>query len=280
MVLPPRRRMLARVAGALGAAAGLGAPGALALLALPRPAAARPQAAPAQGAAPAARNRPLRAVVLAIAPYGMLDVNGHKSGLFVDAIDMIGHGIRRHIDVTVAPYARAIAMLRSGEADLIIAASNSAIAQAAEPMGMLWTAEVIAIGRAGFKLGGQQDLRGRTVGMLRGSDYGAAFLDDREYRKHEITDQVQGIRMLLEGRLDASVGTRLAVFHSMRMLGVPRNRLGGSIAVQEREIHLHLGRRSADEALATELRRVVHELRSSGKADALLARYLAGLPGA
>ena len=33
--------------------------------------------------------------------------------------------------------------------------------------------EVIAIGRAGVKLDGLQDLRGRTVGMLRGTDYGA-----------------------------------------------------------------------------------------------------------
>ena len=273
----PRRRMVARVAGAIGAAAGLGA---LVLGALPRLAEARPGAAQGLAAANAAKSRPLRAVVLAIAPYGMVDGSGRKSGLFVDAIDMIARGIRRPIEITVAPYARAIAMLRSGEADLIIAASNSAIAQAAEPMGMLWATEVIAIGRAGFKLGGQQDLRGRTIGMVRGSDYGAAFLDDSEYRKHEITDQVQGIRMLLEGRLDASDGTRLAIFHSMRALAVPRKRLGDSIAVQEREVHVHLGRRSADEALASELRRVVHELRSSGKADALLDKYLAGLPGA
>jgi ABC-type amino acid transport substrate-binding protein len=171
-------------------------------------------------------------------------------------------------------------MLRSGEADVMISTSNSAIAEIAEPMGMLWTTEVIAISRPGLKLDGIQDLRGRTVGMLRGSDYGAAFLDDREYRKHEITDQLQGIRMLLEGRLDASIGTRLAVFHSMRLLGVPRARLGGTLAVQTREIHLHLSRHRFDEAMATELRRAVQELRSSGRADALLAKYLAGLPAA
>ncbi len=222
----------------------------------------------------------MRAVALAIPPYATMDASGRKSGLFVEAIELIARESRRQIEITVAPYARAVAMLRSGEADLMIATSNSAIAEAAEPMGMLWTTEVIAIGRAGLKLGGLQDLRGRTVGMLRGSDYGAAFLDDREYRKHEITDQLQGIRMLQEGRLDASIGTRLAVFHAMRLLGVPRARLGGTLPVQSREIHLHLSRHNADEALATELRRAVHELRSSGKADALLAKYLAGLPSA
>lgn len=210
----------------------------------------------------------------------MLDASGRKTGLFVEAIELIGRESQRQIEITVAPYARAVAMLRSGEADLMIATSNSAIAGTAEPMGMLWTTEVIAIGRAGVKLEGLQDLRGRTVGMLRGSDYGAAFLDDREYRKHEITDQLQGVRMLLEGRLDASIGTRLALFHAMRLLGVPRARLGATLAVQSREIHLHLSRHNADEALATELRRAVHELRSSGKADALLAKYLAGLPSA
>lgn len=227
-----------------------------------------------------ARQRPLRAVALAIPPFATLDANGRKSGLFVEALELIARDSQHQIEITIAPYARAIAMLRSGEADLMISTSNSAVAETAEPMGMLWTTEVIAIGRSGLKLDGLQDLRGRTVGMLRGSDYGAAFLDDHEFRKHEITDQLQGIRMLLEGRLDASIGTRLAVFHSMRLLGVPRARLGGTLAVQSREIHLHLSRHHFDEALATELRRVVHELRSSGKADALLAKYLAGLPAA
>lgn len=227
-----------------------------------------------------AKPRPLRAVALAIPPFATLDASGRKTGLFVEAIELIARESQHQIEIILAPYARAVAMLRSGEADLMISTSNSAIAEAAEPMGMLWTTEVIAIGRAGIKLDGLQDLRGRTVGMLRGSDYGAAFLDDHEYRKHEITDQLQGIRMLLEGRLDASIGTPLAVFHAMRLLGVPRARLGGTLAVQSREIHLHLSRRNSDEALATELRGAVHILRSSGKADVLLAKYLAGLPSA
>lgn len=250
---PRRRRMLAGLAAALG----------LALAALPLR---------------ASRQRPLRAVALAIVPYGMVDANGRKSGLFVEAFELISRVSGRHIDVAVAPYARAIAMLRSGEVDLMIATSNSNIAEAAEPMGMLWATEVVAVSRTGVKLEGLQDLRGRRVGVLRGSDYGAAFLDDAEYHRHEITDQVQGVRMLLEGRLDATVGTRLGVFHAMRLLGAPRARLGPSLAVQEREVHLHLGRHSEDEALATELRHAVQELRSSGKAEALQAKYLAGLP--
>lgn len=258
-----RRRWLGCLARSAGAAAIL--------------AAAAPVAALARAGA---ATRPLRAVALAIPPYATLDANGRKTGLFVDALELIARESRHPIEITLAPYARAIAMLRSGEADLMIATSNSAIADAAEPMGMLWATEVIAIGRAGVKLDGLQDLRGRTVGMLRGTDYGAAFLSDNEYRKHEITDQLQGIRMLLEGRLDASIGTTLAVFHAIRLLGVPRARLGGTLAVQSREVHLHLSRRKIDEALATELRRAVQELRSSGKADALLAKYLAGLPSA
>jgi len=227
-----------------------------------------------------ARPRPLRAVALAIPPFATLEANGRKAGLFVEAMELIARESRHQIEITLAPYARAIAMLRSGEADVMISTSNSVIAEIAEPMGMLWTTEVIAIGRPGLKLDGIHDLRGRTVGMLRGSSYGAAFLDDREYRKHEITDQLQGIRMLLEGRLDASIGTRLAVFHSMRLLGVPRARLGGTLALEAREIHLHLSRHHFDETLATELRRAVQELRSSGRADALLSKYLAGLPSA
>jgi len=258
-----RRRWLGCMAHSVGAAAVLA-------VAAPVDVLARAGTAP----------RTLRAVALAIPPYAMLDATGRKTGLFVEALDLIARESRHPIEITLAPYARAMAMLRSGAADLMIATSNSAIAESAEPMGMLWATEVVAIGRSGLKLDGLQDLRGRTVGMLRGTDYGAAFLGEHEYRKHEITDQLQGIRMLMEGRLDASIGTTLAVFHAIRLLGVPRARLGGTLAVQSREVHLHLSRHNADEALATELRRAVQELRSSGKADGLLAKYLAGLPSA
>lgn len=270
MEAPRRRRTLARLAAGCGA---------LALAALPGRAAARPQAhAAGQGPSASARPRHLRAVALAIAPYGMLDAGGRKSGLFVETFDLLGRETRHHIDVTVAPYARAIAMLRTGAVDLIIASSSPALVETAEPMGMLWTTEVIAVARRGVKLDGQDDLRGRTVGLVRGVDYGAAFLDEREYRRHEITDPVQGMRMLQEERLDAVVGTKLGVLHAIHQLQVPRARLGNTISVQSREIHLHLGRRSADEALATELRRAVQELRHNGKAEALLAKYLAALP--
>ncbi len=253
---PRRRRMLACLAAGVG---GLPALGMLAPLAR-------------------AAGRPLRAVALAIAPYGVLDASGRKSGLFVDAFELVARESRHRIDVTVVPYARAIALMRSGEADLMIASSSSVLAEIAEPMGMLWTAEVVAVSRAGLKLDGQADLRGRTVGLVRGTDYGAAFLDEGEYRKHEINGPLQGLRMLQEGRLDAVVGTRLDVFHALHQLKVPRARIGSAITVQSREIHLHLGHRSENDALATELRRAVQELRSSGKADALLAKYLAAMP--
>jgi polar amino acid transport system substrate-binding protein len=46
-----------------------------------------------------ARARPLRAVALAIPPYASLDASGRRTGLFVEAFELIARESRRQIDI-------------------------------------------------------------------------------------------------------------------------------------------------------------------------------------
>lgn len=220
----------------------------------------------------------LRAAVLQVEPYGVIDANGRQSGAYTEIFALLAGQLGRPVEVIVAPYARSLALLRSGGVDMLIALPNAAIAEAALPGENLWKLEAIAIGRAGTILRGLADLRGLTVARIRGTDYGPAFMDDKAIRHYEMTSHVQGMQMLMEKRVDAVVGGRPGVFHAMRKLGIGRQQLGASFVVQVSEVQLHLSKRRADPQLSGDLRRAIAALRANGRFDAVFARYSAGLP--
>lgn len=231
----------------------------------------------ALGSARASR-RPLRAAVMQIEPYGLIDAQGRAAGAYTAVFEMLGKALGRPTEVVVAPYVRTLALLRSGRVDMLIAMPSPAISEVAVPAGEVWSLEAIAIGRAGTNLHRIRDLHGLTVARIRGTDYGPEFMDDKAIRHYEITDHVQGFQMLLEKRVDALVGGRPGIFYAMRKLGIRRNQLGTSFPLSAREVHLHLSKRLADEQLAAELRRGMAALRADGRIDAVIAKYSAGLP--
>ncbi|WP_342113171.1 substrate-binding periplasmic protein [Pseudoduganella sp. OTU4001] len=234
----------------------------------------------ALGAAPhaAAERRPLRAAVMQIEPYGVIDSQGRVSGAFTEVFEMLGRNLGRPTEVVVAPYARTLALLRSGRVDMLLAMPSPAISEVAVPAGAVWSLETIAIGRAGTDLHRISDLHGLTVARIRGTDYGPELMDDKAIRHYEVTDHVQGFQMLMEKRIDAIVGGRPGVLYAMRKLGIRRNQLGASFVVNVREVQLHLSRRLVDEQFAAELRRGMAALRAEGRIEAVIAKYSAGLP--
>jgi polar amino acid transport system substrate-binding protein len=241
-----RRRLLAGMAGTLALGVGRHAAGA---------------------------DRPLRAAVIRVEPYGMVDARGRHSGAYADIFELLGRELGRPVAVVVAPYARALALLQSGGADMLIAMPSPAIAAAAVPEGGVWNMEAIAIGRAGTRLRKLADLHGLTAARIRGTDYGPAFMRDGAIRHYEMSSHVQGLQMLMEKRVDAVVGGRPGIFHAMHKLGIRREQLGTPFALQSREVQLHLSRRLADPQLAAELRRGMAALRADGRIEAVIARY-------
>ncbi|MYN03342.1 transporter substrate-binding domain-containing protein [Pseudoduganella sp. DS3] len=225
-----------------------------------------------------AGGRPLRAAVLQVEPYGMRDAQGRQSGAYTEVFAMLGEELGRPLDVVGAPYARALALLRSGQVDMMLAMPSPAIAEVAHAAGPVWSLEAIAVGRAGTRLRRVSDLRGLTVARIRGTDYGPEFMHDKAIHHYEITDHVQGLHMLLEKRIDVVVGGRPGVFYAMRKLGISRSQLGTSFVVHSRDVQLHLSKRLDDAQLANELRRGMAALRADGRVDAVIAKYSAGLP--
>lgn len=83
--------------------------------------------------------------------------------------------------------------------------------------------------------------------------------------------------MLLEGRVDAAVGFRDSLLYTLREMGLPRERLGPSLAIGHCDVWLFLSRRVQDAGVAALLTGTMEALRESGTVGDLLKRYFAGL---
>lgn len=81
------------------------------------------------------------------------------------------------------------------------------------------------------------------------------------------------VKMLLEGRFDAVLGARLSILHTLRLLGVPREKLGPELAVGKRDILVHYADQRYDPQVAARLERALAAMRARGAAAALLKPY-------
>ena len=233
-----------------------------------------PALLPAQALSPSEHAaRPLRAVLLQLEPLAFIDAQGRQKGILVDVLTELASEARVGIDILVAPYARATAMLTASNADLIAAIPYNHLLKDNASVGMIVDVDVLAVSRAGVRLERLQDLRGKTVAFLRAARYGGGIDDDSSIIHYETNSHEQSLKMLLERRVDALIGGDIALLHAMRKLGVGPDKVGSVLKLHRASLELLLARRLNVPGLAEQLRNGLHALRTSGRIDALLARY-------
>ncbi len=227
---------------------------------------------------PAALPPRLKAVTIGVEPYGVRGADGGAGGLFSELIDALAARSGITIDNTVVPYPRAMAMMNSGAADLLISLANSKLTPIARPLALVMEGEAVVVGRAGTHWAVLADLHGKVVAHVRGVEYAAALEADSEIRKYETTSIEQTLRMLLESRVDAAVGSLESMFYTLRTMGLSRDLIGAGLPIGRLEIRLFMSYRIKDEAVARTLARAMDALRNAGAVADLRRRYFSGLP--
>lgn len=232
------------------------------------------------GALPARSSEPavLRMITLNLPPFGMFDAQGHPTGISPDLAALLTRESGITLESVMVPYPRAMAMMASGEGDLLISIPNSHLAALVRPLAHVFNGEVVVIGRPGLRLSSLDDLRGKVVGHIRGAEYLPAFDNDSAIRKHETISYQQSVQMLLESRYDAMIGFRPAILYALRSLGKPRSALGPALRVDEREVVLYMSRKAARQELAEPLAHAMNALRERGAVKAVLERYFGEAP--
>jgi len=223
--------------------------------------------------APAPLPARLRFMVIQLEPFGMQGPDGQPAGIYPDLAAMLAQESGIAMDVMLAPYPRALAMVKSGEGDLVGTIRNNAMEALTQPLAPIFKDEVIVVGRAGARFNSLSDLHGKVVGHIRGAEYSPAFEQDAAIRKYDTISFRQTVQMLLEGRYDAIIGFNRSILYTLRGMGLARSTLGPALHLGEREAILFMSRKAASQDAAAPLARAMNSLRERGAVKALLDRH-------
>lgn len=215
----------------------------------------------------------LRAVTLTAPLFGM-ERQGGPHGIFVDVMSELSRVSGVPITNVMAPKVRGQAMLKAGEADLMIGLDNADLQASARRVALVANFEVGIVARAGIRLRTLSDLRGKTVGQLRSADYFAPFEQDSAILKYSTNTMAQMVKMLALGRVDAVIGVRESLYFAFQEEGVAPERIGDFLPLASREAWLHYANSSYDAATADKLAAAMRRMRDGGSIAAVIARYV------
>lgn len=120
------------------------------------------------------------------------------------------------------------------------------------------------------------DLRGLTIGITRGHNYGSDFEDARQrgdFKVVEVTRVEQSFFLLAAGRVDALLCIEMTANHILR-----KNRLGEKIVAAkmpyyEGSYHIALSRKGRAMDLMPQINTTIAAMQASGDIDVIVAKY-------
>lgn len=228
-------------------------------------------ALPAAGAMAAPAG--LRAVSLTVPLFGM-ERQGTPSGIFVDVITELSRVSGVPITNLMVPKVRGQALLKAGEADLMIGFDNAELQAAARRVALVASFDVGIVARPGIPLRTLSDLRGKTVGQLRSADYFAPLEQDSAISKYNTNTMAQMVKMLALGRVDAVIGVRESLYYAFQSEGVAPERIGDFLPLTRRDAWLHYANASYEPGTADKLAAAMQRMQASGAIAAIIARYV------
>jgi polar amino acid transport system substrate-binding protein len=162
---------------------------------------------------------PLRVMTDLWPPFRMLKEDGQLQGLDIDLLNELSRRTGMRFDVQRAPWARGLAALEQGTADMMTGLAKTpereryiryldAPYYACSPR--FYASPALAL-----RLNDYASLRGLRIGYVLESVYFQPFDSDKALDKVGVSNEQQLLEMLARGRIDALVGTDCQVDYSL-----------------------------------------------------------------
>ncbi|CDF84421.1 extracellular solute-binding protein [Pseudomonas knackmussii B13] len=172
------------------------------------------------GVGVAAERAPLRVMTDYWPPFRIAGEGERITGLDMDLLAELERRTGLHFDVHRAPWARGLAALQSGQADLMTGLARTPdreryIDYLAQPY-YACAPRLYATKEVAGQINRYEDLRGHTIGYVLESAYFEPFDSDKKLKKFGVSNETQLLQMLTLGRLQLVIGTDCQVDYELR----------------------------------------------------------------
>lgn len=199
------------------------------------------------------------------------------SGIYIDVVREAASRAGIDLEFEVVPFKRALHLIEKGKADLMLGPNRTDERQkymyyfgAALPN----EPKAVYLGASDADVVSITDLGQKSVGVLRGANYGWQLEDAKDVRLVEAVDYAALFRMLDLGRIDALIVPELQGVEQIRQ-GGPFNIRKASLVLQGQPSFIGLSRLSDYyiDGSFTELEQVLVKMRQDGTFDAIYDHY-------
>lgn len=164
-----------------------------------------------------------------------------KQGIAMEVMADLSRHSGFDIQPLPGPPMRLIMGIKAGQLDLITFFQLPELQGSAVPVGVFGQVETGVVTRPGLVLRSADELAGCRVGVLRGNNR-KDFTDTLppSITLVEVRDLTLGLTMIAGGRLDALIGTRLALGWHLKQGGFPQDSVGPFFKLLREPLYLYL----------------------------------------
>lgn len=220
---------------------------------------------------PSLAAEPLSFGVLTAPPYGFELDEKSVGGSNHDVAALIAEKAGLTFTYRLEPLPRLIRDLKAGKLDLLIMLATPEMKPYVITEVLANSTVVLPSPNNHFQQ--FSDLKGKTIGGLRGALYHQGFAEDEEIRKYDVDSYLMGLQMTKIGRIDGMIGPDFGLYYQIKIGGMKRDEFAAPLILETRMSAL-LGASTITPELAARLRSAVTDLRNSGAISAVAARYL------
>lgn len=214
-------------------------------------------------------------------PVGYMAAAGQLTGYHVDFFRRLEDLLGEPMHLQLLPFPRGLQGLKIGKLDgglLFRVAKRESFLQ---PVVFVYNTHVAAVGHKGIKIRTLDDLRGKSVGIVRGVAVTPEF--DAAVKTFggvvRINNYPQLVKMGARGRVDVIVGNFYSFWRLADKLKVrDKLELPGMLLVNQ-EVWFHMSKKSSQIRRVPELRNGIRKILDSGFIDTLFLKYYGINPG-
>ena len=206
-------------------------------------------------------------------PYGILK-DGVASGIYYDLANRLATTAGFEVSNTITPYTRIRRGLKSGRADLAIMFKYPELNEYVVYIAPLPTLKTVVVGLKGSSLDSIQSLEDKRIAYLRGGKFSELIDSNPKIQKYLTNDFLQGVRMLIGGRVDAIIGPMDPIMAAVAKSSSNKDLLGVPLVVAERTPWIQISRKGALVGHAKLLKQQFELMQARGDLELLQRQYL------
>lgn len=214
-------------------------------------------------------------------PFTFQKFGKAETGLSLDIMQAVFSQLGIAVDISLYPQRRVLLNVQKGYFDGVTMISKNA-----ERSRYLTFSDPV-IGKLGrlyyredrlpaIEWNSYDDLRGLTIGVTRGHNYGQDFETARvsgDFKVVEVTRVEQSFYLLVAGRVDAVFCIDITANHILKQNDFTNKLVAAKKPYYQGTYHIAFARQGQAVKLMPEVNKVIAEMKASGEVDAILANY-------